>query len=131
MSEEFQSDSLLDALLAHGIHFRRSVSDPNECSIQCPFCSETRFRLSFNIANDKALCFNCSWKSRQATEDLAEALDLGVLRVSQDVPDRGEMAHGTVATLPDDFVLLDDQPRGALYKKARDYLHRRGVEGWQ
>lgn len=129
MNELANSGSLPDALLARRIQFRRSASDPAEISICCPFCNDHKFRLGVNTQKDLAHCFNCSWKSRKAVEDLAEALELGILA-------GGLVAEEKAATseppaLPDDFVLLADPPKGVLYRKAREYLVARGVLDWQ
>lgn len=134
MSDLFQAGGLLEALLARGIQFRRSPSNPAEISLCCPFCSENRFRLGVNIQKDLGHCFNCDWRSRRATEDLAEAMDLGVLLAEEDVPDRGESKDDPKSSrpaLPDDFVLMSDAPHGALYRKASEYLARRMVKDWQ
>jgi Toprim-like len=122
--------SLLDALTSHGVEYHRSVGDPNEITICCPFCEQRgqtqdfRFRLGVNIYSAKAHCFNCGWKSRNALEELSEVLTLGFIMpedkpapdIEQDKPE-----------LPDDFVLLHTKPKGRLYTQAWEYLRERNV----
>jgi hypothetical protein len=134
VNEEREFGSLLDALLAHGIEFRRNLSDPNEISLCCPYCYEKKFRLGLNVQKNVAHCFKCEWRSRKAVEELSEALDLGVFSAGNfDAQNRGEEGgSGTAApSLPDDFTLLVNPPPGVLYKQAHNYLLGRGVKEWQ
>ena len=120
--------NLLEAFAAYGILFRRSASDANEISICCPFCFESRFRLGVNLRKDKAHCFNCDWKSRHATEALAEALHLGQLHAGMQ---EREKEKPEPPKLPDDFTYLYTVVHDSFYKKAYTYMRNRGVGEWQ
>jgi len=118
---------------SRGIPYHHSTYDSAEYTINCPFCFEARFRCGFNTRKNKAHCFNCDWSSRNALEDLSEALDLGIL-VSADTALSGEQggtdppsSSPTHLSLPEDFVPLDEPPIDKLYRRALNYLLLRGV----
>jgi hypothetical protein len=130
--------SLIDALRANGIEVRVSQQNPAEITICCPFCEvkgqtkDWRFRLGINIVKDLAHCFNCSWRSRKATEELSTALGLGAFTVeTESTQSREEQSFERAPALPEDFVLLSDRPKGVLYENAARYLKNRGVDDGQ
>ena len=126
--------SLLDTLISRGVDVRRSQHDSNEISICCPFCSETRYRLGINIRKDIGHCFNCNWKSRHVTENLFLILGIEEADIPLDAPTMGEVESDVELrppSLPEDFILLCERPKGKLFNKAYQYLHERGVTDWQ
>jgi hypothetical protein len=126
-------EELIMLLDSRGIPYHHSTYDSAEYTINCPFCFEGRFRFGFNTRKNKAHCFNCEFSSRNALEDLSEALDLGIL-TSTDAAlsdERGGADHTSNTpkqlSLPEDFVPLNEPPKDKLYRRALNYLLLRGV----
>lgn len=123
----------------HGIIYKNSTFDVNEVMMCCLFCEQNgqapdnRFRLGVNVATDQGHCFNCEWKSRDATRLIAEVL--GATVTQRDVAGQGEATEAPddapTPTLPEDFMLFSKAPRTSFYMKAWRYLKERGVADWQ
>lgn len=119
--------TILEALTFRGVKFRRNHAEMGEIFLNCPFCSDSRYRLGFNFRKDLAHCFNCGFKSRNAKAKIFRELSITAETAKAEL-DVDPTLEQKQLELPDDFTLLStvNQRDGILWQ-ARLYLLRRGV----
>ena len=120
----------IDVLNARQIAHKAHSFNPNEIYICCLFCADRgytqdrRYRLSINLSNGKAHCFNCAWGSNGH----AISAVMHRLRVFEELEGQDGLAQPKMPApkLPSDF-----QPLTKLYdefdNQALDYLKQRGI----
>lgn len=120
---------LTEALEAANVEWRPGKND-DEIYINCPFCTDTRFRLGVNILTGMAHCFNdgCEWKSygESTFKKLQEAIDTGDVEAKEGNRKRHKRMNGKVV-LPEGFRLLNIDDDSHWGKKAWKFVRNRGV----
>lgn len=134
---------ILALLDSAGAEYKFSLSDKNEITLCCPFCSQrgysadSRYRLGINIVKGAGSCFNCKWKARgvdNIIHQLGKVFGVKLHRLRR--YEQPQDSAPVPAVLPVNEAAATDLPVGyeslngkldAIGKQARAYLDRRGV----
>ena len=114
-------------LNSKGIQYR-TTSKPEEIQLCCPFCGDSRYRLSVNEQKNAAVCFNgqCEFKSRQAAKHIFRKLEI---EAAFDVPTFEPIETKKKITRipwPRDFKKLS-RDGGYYNRKGYKYMRGRGM----
>lgn len=126
---------LIEALDAVNVKWRRGRDD-TEIYMNCPFCSDSRFRLGVNLVTGRAGCFNddCEWRGygEFTFNKIQEALDTGVIEAKERKRKKKKRKHMDIS-LPDGFELLQSPNGHADHwnDKAWRFVRSRGVTSKQ
>lgn len=118
--------SLIGLLNKKNIRYQTTTTD--EIQICCPFCGESRFRLSWNVVKNAAVCFNggCDFRSKKAASAIFRKLEI---EAAFDVPTFEPIETKKKVTRtpwPRDFKKLS--PEGGYYnRKGYKYMRGRGM----
>lgn len=123
--------SVVELLRKHNIRVATSAAKPDEVQIPCPFCGDNKLRLYWNVRTNKAICFNCEFRSNNAGKRLFYALfGGGEVWVPDSVYERAtepssrDWARAGVDWPPGFVKLLPS--RSLMHERAVRYILRRG-----